>query len=103
MIQCDSCEERFKAPTFYIMVIWAVMFENEGHKISHIFYQKSMYSTVSFVLCEWVLGHQKFGIILESNFKIDISEKCQKQNMGTEIFESQILSLFATLSIDKTQ
>ena len=34
MIQCDSCEERFKAPTFYIMVIWVIKFPREGHKIT---------------------------------------------------------------------
>ena len=67
MIQCDSCEERFKAPTFYIMVIWAVKFKNEGQKISYIFYQKSILTVITYCILwiDIVLGHQKLGIILE--------------------------------------
>ena len=38
------------------MVIWVIKFKNEGHKTSYIFDLKSLYSTVSFVFCEWVLG-----------------------------------------------
>ena len=75
MIQCDSCEERFKAPTFYIMVIWAVKFKNEGQKISYIFYQKSILTVITYCILWMGAGSSK----IRHHFrKIDVSRKCQK-------------------------
>ena len=81
MIQCDSCEERFKAPTFYIMVIWAVKFKNEGHKISYIFYQKSILTVITYCILwvDIVLGHQKLGIILE---KLMLAENVKSEKLN---------------------